>query len=291
MSSIELVDLINSARPPSQAKLRHDNFLVKIENHPGITSPKFLGHVEIDIGNGAKRLSKCYHLPKRECELMVMSESLEVQTRVYDRMCELERQLSAPTKEVIEPDDRVQLHLFIPNRLRQKIRAAALEQGTTIGALAINLLSRVNEPRAKPEQVAAQGTLDGVVEREFTAAYHLAQMIGCDADTAAQRANAAVLKATGTDVLAVLGHEKPLPVKVNTSGYYNPSDLMEGVRGRDMNLALKFAGLQTSVDRRWMPTNKGLKYCQVVGSGCIDYKLRWKKEVLSLLPHTENFYQ
>lgn len=66
---------------------------------------------------------------------------------------------------------------------------------------------------------------------------------------------------------------------------------MEGVSGRDMNLALKFAGLQTSVDRRWMPTNKGLKYCQAVGGGMIDYKLRWKKEVLSLLPHTENFYQ
>ena len=26
------------------------------------------------------------HLPKREAELMVMSESLEVQTKVYDRM-------------------------------------------------------------------------------------------------------------------------------------------------------------------------------------------------------------
>lgn len=190
------------------------------------------------------------------------------------------------------PDDRVQLHLFIPHRLRQEIRAAAIEQGTTIGALAISLLSKVNEPKAEPVPVAsAQGVLDGVVEREFTAAYHLAQMIGCDANTAALRANAAVLKATGTDVLATLGHTHPLPVKVNTSGYYNPSELMEGVSGRDMNLALKFAGLQTSVNHRWMPTNKGLKYCQAVGGGMIDYKLRWKKEVLNLLPHTENFYQ
>lgn len=208
--------------------------------------------------------------------------------RLVKEFWEMRAKLAAPPAE---PDDRVQLHLFIPNRLRQKIRAAALEQGTTIGALAIDLLSKVNEPRAKPEPVATQGTLDGVVEREFTAAYHLAQMIGCDANTAAQRANAAVLKTTGADVLAVLGHTKPVPVKVNTSGYYNPSELMEGVSGRDMNLALKFAGLQTSVDRRWMPTNKGLKYCQAVGGGMIDYKLRWKKEVLSLLPHTENFYQ
>ena len=91
MSSLDLVDIINSMRPEGSAELRHDNFMKKIENHPGITSPKFLGHVEIDIGNGAKRKSKCYHLPKRECELLVMSESLEVQTKVYDRMVELEQ--------------------------------------------------------------------------------------------------------------------------------------------------------------------------------------------------------
>lgn len=209
--------------------------------------------------------------------------------RLVKEFWEMRAKLAAPPTE---NDDRVQLHLFVPNRLRQKIRAAALEQGTTIGALAIDLLSKVNEPKAEPVPVpSTQGTLDGVVEREFTAAYHLAQMIGCDANTAALRANAAVLKATGTDVLATLGHTNPVPVKVNTSGYYNPSELMEGVSGRDMNLALKFAGLQTSVNHRWMPTNKGLKYCQAVGGGMIDYKLRWKKEVLNLLPHTENFYQ
>ena len=70
--------------------------MVKIEKHPGITSPKFLAYVEIDIGNGATRKSKCYHLPKRECELMVMSESLEVQAKVYDRMTALEQQLIQP---------------------------------------------------------------------------------------------------------------------------------------------------------------------------------------------------
>ena len=69
------------------------NLIAKIENHPGITSAKFLAHVEIDIGNGAKRKSKCYHLPKRECELLVMAESLEVQTKVYDRMVELQQEV------------------------------------------------------------------------------------------------------------------------------------------------------------------------------------------------------
>lgn len=52
MSSVELVQIINELRPEGAAELRHDNFVTKIEKHPGIQSPKFLGHVEIDIGNG-----------------------------------------------------------------------------------------------------------------------------------------------------------------------------------------------------------------------------------------------
>jgi hypothetical protein len=57
MSSIELVDLINSMREPGKAELRHDNFMAKIESHPGITSPKFLGHVEVPGPNGSSRKS------------------------------------------------------------------------------------------------------------------------------------------------------------------------------------------------------------------------------------------
>lgn len=86
MSSVELVEIINSMRPEGSAELRHDNFMVKIENHPGIQSPKFLG----DYKDSRGRMQKCYHLPKREAELMVMSESLEVQTKVYDRLSALE---------------------------------------------------------------------------------------------------------------------------------------------------------------------------------------------------------
>lgn len=88
MSSLELVNIINELREEGKAELRHDNFMVKIEKHPGIDSPKFLGQYKDSTG----RTLKCYHLPKREAELMVMSESLEVQTRVYDRMTALEQQ-------------------------------------------------------------------------------------------------------------------------------------------------------------------------------------------------------
>ena len=86
ISSVELVEIINGLRPDDAKELRHDNFMTKIEKHPGIDSPKFLGQYKDSTG----RTLKCYNLPKREAELMVMSESLEVQTKVYDRLTALE---------------------------------------------------------------------------------------------------------------------------------------------------------------------------------------------------------
>ena len=92
MSSVELVEVINSMREEGRAELRHADFMVKLEKHPGINSPKFSGQYKDSTG----RSLKCYHLLKREAELMVMSESLAVQAKVYDRMAELEA--SAPAK-------------------------------------------------------------------------------------------------------------------------------------------------------------------------------------------------
>lgn len=112
MTSLELVDLINAARkhealesgaakPPPE--LLHKNFLARIENHPGITSAKFLAYVDVAGPNGSVRKSKCYRLPKREAELMAMSESTTVQTRVYDRMVELERAVAPAPIDLADP--------------------------------------------------------------------------------------------------------------------------------------------------------------------------------------------
>lgn len=96
ITSMELVEIINDMREEGAAELRHDNFMAKIEKHPGIASPKFLG----DYKDSRGRKQKCYHLPKREAELMVMSESLAVQTKVYDRMTALEQQTAAPASQL-----------------------------------------------------------------------------------------------------------------------------------------------------------------------------------------------
>lgn len=87
MSTLAMVAIINEARAAEGKRpLRHDNLLAKVEKHPGINSPKFLGEYKDSTG----RWLKCYRLPKRECELMVMSESQAVQAKVYDKLTALE---------------------------------------------------------------------------------------------------------------------------------------------------------------------------------------------------------
>ena len=114
MTSLELVDYINAGRKeraikrdkpfPSKgyAKLRHDTFLKKIEAHPGFSSPEFSGEYTDSTG----RTLKCYSLPERESRLMVMAESLEVQTKVLDKLIEMEKTIA--TRQLTH-DARIQL--------------------------------------------------------------------------------------------------------------------------------------------------------------------------------------
>lgn len=97
MLSTEIVKIINDMREEGAAELLHKNFTVKIvkvlgEEH----SAKFLAQYKDRTG----RTLNCYALPKRESELMVMSESYKVQAAVYDRMTELaEKVIEQPTPQ------------------------------------------------------------------------------------------------------------------------------------------------------------------------------------------------
>lgn len=94
MTSLELVDFINSMRKDGEATLRHDSFMAKV--------PKVLGE------NGLQNLLDtythpqnsqtypCYKFQKREACLMAMSYSYELQAAVFDRMTELEQQRAIP---------------------------------------------------------------------------------------------------------------------------------------------------------------------------------------------------
>lgn len=93
MLSTEIVKIINDMREDGAAELRHDNFMAKVV--------KVLGEVaalnfQVSYKDSTGRTLKCYALPKRESELMVMSENYKVQAAVYDRMTELEQQAIKP---------------------------------------------------------------------------------------------------------------------------------------------------------------------------------------------------
>ena len=87
MSSVELVEYINSLRAEGEPEVRHDNLMAKVPKVLGEShAPTFLGTQT--YGNNNSR--SIYNLPKREACLMAMSYSYELQSVVYDRMTELE---------------------------------------------------------------------------------------------------------------------------------------------------------------------------------------------------------
>jgi phage antirepressor YoqD-like protein len=92
MSSLELVEVINSMRGPDAAELRHTTFMEKVKKVLKEDAQKFLS-IYLDAYGREK---PCYRFPKREANLMVMSESYAVQAAVYDRMEALEAHVARP---------------------------------------------------------------------------------------------------------------------------------------------------------------------------------------------------
>jgi anti-repressor protein len=96
MSSVELVALINKVRKednPEYTILEHSDFLKKVVKVLDVSAGNFSGTYK----DSQNKERPCYNLPKRECHLMVMSESYKIQAAVYDRMTELEEQAAKPS--------------------------------------------------------------------------------------------------------------------------------------------------------------------------------------------------
>lgn len=89
MTSLELVEYINSQRGPDEAELQHKHFLEKVPKVLGEeTSAKF----SADLPDAYGRPRRGYRFPKREACLMAMSYSYDLQAKVFDRMTALEQQ-------------------------------------------------------------------------------------------------------------------------------------------------------------------------------------------------------
>lgn len=90
MSSLELVEFINSQRGPDEAALRHDDFMRKVPKVLGEGGLRNYSDTYVHPQNG--QTYPCYRLPKREACLMAMSYSYDLQAKVFDRMTALEAQ-------------------------------------------------------------------------------------------------------------------------------------------------------------------------------------------------------
>ncbi|WP_409266803.1 hypothetical protein [Massilia sp. BHUDP2] len=122
MSSVDLVKVINEVRAEEgKAPLEHADFVKKIKAHPSIDAGKFSG-IYVDSAN---RDQVCYHLPRRECDLMVMSDSRPVQAKVYDRIAALEAGRADPFA-MLPPEQRALVQLMCDN-VQIKARQAEIE--------------------------------------------------------------------------------------------------------------------------------------------------------------------
>lgn len=125
MSSLEMVEYINSMREEGEPVLTHANFMAKV---PKVLGEKGLIHLnDTYVHPQNNQTYPCYRFPKREACLMAMSYSYDLQAKVFDKMTELEAQTrgvitlppTAQARQVIEDDLAVANLLGVPLYLAQ----------------------------------------------------------------------------------------------------------------------------------------------------------------------------
>lgn len=66
LTSLELLEFINSQRGEGEPELRNDHFMAKVPKVLGEAAPKFLGTAEYTNGTGGRVSRSVYRFPKRE---------------------------------------------------------------------------------------------------------------------------------------------------------------------------------------------------------------------------------
>ena len=93
MTSLELVELINSMRAPGEPQVAHRSFMSKVPKVLGEAAAKFFASDTYLNGTGGRVTRDIYRFEKREACLMAMSYSYELQAAVFDHMTKLEDQV------------------------------------------------------------------------------------------------------------------------------------------------------------------------------------------------------
>jgi hypothetical protein len=132
MSSLELVDFINSIRRDGSALLRHDHFMVKVPTVIGEKmAPKFLGTNKYVSGKGGERDRAVYNLPRTEAAMMAMSYSPDLMREVMNAWDAAESKLVKPT--AILPTNFAEA-LRLAATLEEEKQAVVLAPGSALNS-------------------------------------------------------------------------------------------------------------------------------------------------------------
>lgn len=159
MTSLELVDYINSERDESERALRHDHFMVKVPKVLGENAaPNFRGSYLAKDGS----TRPCYNLPKREACLMAMSYSYDLQAKVFDKMTELEQAAKEPALPAIKNPQTAALMYALAKQdeLEQEQQRQSVEIETM--KLAIAKVEATTQPENEYFTVAGFARLNGL---------------------------------------------------------------------------------------------------------------------------------
>lgn len=126
MTSLEMVNLINSGYTEGEPELRHDTFMAQTSQVLGEGAQNFLD-THIHPQNG--QTYPCYKFPKREACLMAMSYSYELQAKVFDRMTTLEGDVLKLTQQLLTTtQEQLKLSHREANRWQDKVIVLEAEQ-------------------------------------------------------------------------------------------------------------------------------------------------------------------
>lgn len=141
MTSLELVEFINSQRAEGEPELTHANFLAKVPKVLGETSHSF----ECDLPDSYGRPRKGFRFPKREACLMAMSYSYDLQAKVFDRMTAMESALQAkPASANLSRMELIQIAMQAEQeRLQLEGEKAAVEAKLEVAAPKAAALDRI----------------------------------------------------------------------------------------------------------------------------------------------------
>lgn len=133
MTSLELVDYINSQREEGEPVLAHSDFLKKV---PQVLGAEVAGNFSCYYKASNGKQNPMYRFAKREACLMAMSYSYDLQAKVFDKMTDLEQKASgiAPSVPVTFAEAlRLAADLAEQKQFAEKARDEAIATKALIG--------------------------------------------------------------------------------------------------------------------------------------------------------------